>query len=265
MPKGISLNIGINSLKVGPYRGQGLLKSPENDARAMAGIAITEGYLCPTILLTEQATRSNFISHLKHCIQILEPGDTFLLSFSGHGGQIADTSRDEADGKDETWCFYDGHLIDDEIGELWQQFKKGVRITVVSSSCHSRTALRVWDDSCFNTSNTRDVHCRSREITTNAHTILTKHLHDPLIKADIIHLSACEDKQRAQDGAYYSHFTHLLLKSWDYGRFSGSYQDMVKTIELEAGYTQKPGLQTMGVSRNELALQHPFKLKATNY
>lgn len=261
MPKGLSLNIGINRLKTGAYSGQGLLRAPENDARAMAAIAVTEGYTCPTLLLTEEATRSNFLSHLDHCIRILEPGDTFLLSFSGHGGQIADDNNDEADGKDETWCFYDGHIIDDEIGQKWKQFNEGVRIIVVSSSCHSRTALRIWSNDCFSNPYSSGTRCWSREVTINAHTVLSKHLNDPEIKADIIHLSACEDRRRAQDGAHYSRFTGLLLKFWDYGRFDGTYQDIIRNIEQEAGYLQKPEVQTMGFSRTNLALQHPFKLR----
>ena len=47
----------------------------------------------------------------------------FPLTFSGHGGQVDDVSRDEddlgdqADKQDETWCLFDAQLIDD--GSHW--------------------------------------------------------------------------------------------------------------------------------------------------
>src|SRR3954468_18170022 len=107
MPKGLSLHIGVNFLKVGLYCTSAGLKSPQNNARAMAAIAIMEGFQPPVMLLNEQATKNNFLNHFDAIIPELESGDTFLLTFSAHGGQIADDSGDEADGLDEIWCFYD--------------------------------------------------------------------------------------------------------------------------------------------------------------
>ena len=49
---------------------------------------------------------------------------------------------DEADRKDETWCLYDGQLIDDELYFELSRFAAGVRILVLSDSCHSGTVTR---------------------------------------------------------------------------------------------------------------------------
>lgn len=261
MPKGISLHIGINQLKKGPYRSEGYLRAPENDARAMAGIAVMEGYQCPTILLTEQASRQNVLSQLDKCIQTLEFGDSFLLSFSGHGGQIEDSNGDETDAKDETWCLYDGPLIDDELLNKWYAFKEGVQIIVVSNSCHSRTAIRVWND---NTSlfNTRGKYTNSydKEIIINNQTVLSKHLADVKIKANIIHLSACDDKQQARDGDYYSRYTDLLLKHWNYGRFEGSYAELTQKIAQESGYLQEADFRTHSQINKNVQNYPAFKL-----
>ena len=64
-------------------------------------------------------------------------GDIFFLTYSGHGGQAPDLNGDEPDGKDETWCLYDGELIDDELYSSWGAFAAGVRIFLLSDSCHS--------------------------------------------------------------------------------------------------------------------------------
>lgn len=45
-----------------------------------------------------------------------------MLSYSGHGGQLPDLNGDESDGRDETWCFFDGELVDDELYNSFSQF-----------------------------------------------------------------------------------------------------------------------------------------------
>jgi metacaspase-1 len=258
MPKGLSLNIGINELQKGFYLTSGSLPTPQNDARAMAALALMEGYESPMLLLNSDATKKNFLQCLDDSIKRLEAGDSFLLSFSGHGGQVDDVNGDEADKKDETWCLYDEYLIDDEIGEKWKEFKEGVQIVVVSASCHSRTAIKVWDENCF-TGNPAQQGCE-KEIIINEKTILSSHIHDAEIKADILHISACDDKQTASAGSYFTKFTGLLLKHWDYGRFTGDYQSLIYKIHREAGYLQKPGIRTLGSNRSFLQNKTAFKI-----
>ena len=43
---------------------------------------------------------------------------------------------------DETWCLYDGMLVDDELVNLFGFFNKKVRVLMVSDSCHSGTLNR---------------------------------------------------------------------------------------------------------------------------
>ncbi len=65
-------------------------------------------------------------------------GDIYFLTYSGHGGQVPDTNGEgESDSSDETWLAYDRQIVDDELYELWAKFKPGVRIVVLSDSCHS--------------------------------------------------------------------------------------------------------------------------------
>jgi hypothetical protein len=74
-------------------------------------------------------------------------GDTLVISFSGHGTYQPDTDGDEADGLDEALCPYDLQtkgeaLTDDEIRNLFLTRKAGVRIVLLSDSCHSGTVTR---------------------------------------------------------------------------------------------------------------------------
>jgi metacaspase-1 len=93
--------------------------------------------------LTKSATRNRILAALKRAAKKLRRHDMFFLSYSGHGGQVPNTGNDfEPDGFDETWCLYDGELIDDELYTALGSFAAGVRIFVLSDSCHSGTVLR---------------------------------------------------------------------------------------------------------------------------
>jgi hypothetical protein len=73
-------------------------------------------------------------------------GDSLVITYSGHGTFVPDASGDEPDGCDEALCPYDigqGHaLLDDEIHELFAARAAGVRIALISDSCHSGTVIR---------------------------------------------------------------------------------------------------------------------------
>jgi len=79
-----------------------------------------------------------------------EPGDTLILSFSGHGGQQSDTPPlDEKDGKDETLIFHDfdprqptqGRITDDELYGMFKE-ASAYQILFVADSCHSSGMVR---------------------------------------------------------------------------------------------------------------------------
>jgi hypothetical protein len=114
----------------------------ENDARDMNTLAEAQGFSNRQVLLSSQATSGNVIAAITAAANELRTGDFFLLTYSGHGSQMRDASGDEPDQFDETWVLYDRQLLDDELYALWGRFQPGVRILVLSDSCHSGSAAR---------------------------------------------------------------------------------------------------------------------------
>src|SRR5215203_6152083 len=124
--KAISLHIGLNAVSAGAYGGwTGPLAACEFDANDMAAIAKAQG-IKPTVLLTKKATRAAVLAALRSAAKSLGSGSFFFLTYSGHGGQVPDVSGEEPDKKDETWCLFDGQLIDDELYFELSRFQAGV-------------------------------------------------------------------------------------------------------------------------------------------
>ena len=144
MGKKYSLSIGLNKVDPASYDGEwdGALACCEKDAKDINSIAVSLGYDRKEILLTKNATREKVINCLQEFSKELKTGDYFLFYYSGHGGQLMDENNDEDDDLDETWCLYNGELIDDEIYYYLSRFDAGVRIYVLSDSCHSGTVIK---------------------------------------------------------------------------------------------------------------------------
>ncbi len=233
---GISLHIGVNELDPDGYtywkegsdqlhRWVGKLAGCEFDAEAYAEIAASQNFKV-TMLLTKEATVSNVEKAIKDAAATLVAGDTFFISFAGHGGQIPDTSGDEAlnsdnpfvvDSLDETWCLHDRHFIDDEKRVLFLDFKPGVRILEVNDSCHSGGMDRGLDDEPDDTAAHRGqpgglvhacYHPRKDEYDKIQNDIKGRASED--LQASFIHLAACQADELAGDGYPNGKFTEAL-------------------------------------------------------
>jgi hypothetical protein len=103
-------------------------------------------------------TRTDFLGTWRDMIAAGQPGDTLLVTYSGHGSQVPvlpGNPSHEKDGYDETlvltgYNVSDGRngecIIDDEINDLVLAAKeKGVIVVFVSDSCHSGTVFRAVD------------------------------------------------------------------------------------------------------------------------
>lgn len=137
-----ALCIGINN-----YPGTGMdLAGCVNDANDWAALLASRGFQVDT-LLDAQATKAGMVAGFRRVIGAAAGGDVVVITFSGHGTYEFDTDGDEDDGLDEALCPYDVQtsdavLTDDEIHALLKARKDGVKLVLVSDSCHSGTVNR---------------------------------------------------------------------------------------------------------------------------
>lgn len=297
MAKGISLHIGVNEVDPNGYplnpgrRARqyvvlsddyhpvsfdcdfkvgwvGPLSSCELDAANMQKLAKRQKFKTK-ILKTKRATTDNVIEEIRSASKKLVAGDTFLLSYSGHGSQVEDLSGDEWDGEDETWCLYDRMFLDDEQRELYAEFARGVNIVVLSDCCHSGSSTRSGESSVAVES---EFHGRGEPRKMEERTALNvyrgrKKEYDqiqrslksppPKLKASRILFSACQDDQTAMGYSDGGAFTVALMKVWDGGNFKGSYRDLARQIRDQLQRNYNYVVDKKGGDASRVSLQAP--------
>lgn len=270
---GFALHIGLNSVNPDHYAGwEGKLNACEADAEDMASIAKSMGYKRIDKQLTHKATRKSVVSALGTAAKTAKAGDIFFLSYSGHGGQLPDLNHEEDDGMDETWCLYDGELLDDELYAALSKFKKGVRIIVLSDSCHSGTVVKETYRRAASPSPDEAARSMPNEMALKTYrtnrAFYDKLLKTPKqkdsiknsIKASVRLLSGCQDNQESLDGAFNGLFTAMLLRVWNEGKFKGNYFQFHKAILRNMPAKQSPNHFTMGASNPGFDKEKPFSV-----
>src|SRR5216117_3817966 len=95
MAQGISVHVGLNRVDPDQYEGwDGQLTACEADAKDMEALAKAQGFKSRSLLLTKAATAAAVSAAISSAAKTLKSGDLFFLTYSGHGGQVADTNRD---------------------------------------------------------------------------------------------------------------------------------------------------------------------------
>jgi len=287
-PTGISLHIGLNAVSAAAYSGwDGPLAACEFDANDMAAIAKSKR-MKSTVLLTKKATRAHVLAAMRSVAKALKSGDLFFMTYSGHGGQVPDLDGDEPDHQDETWCLYDGQLIDDELYLELSRFSAGVRVLVLSDSCHSGSvtrdlpppppppgqrvklmpdtvARRVYaEHQAFYDQLQRDVAKATRNQPVDPDAALAQvgaAAHATAVvgkfKPAVLLISGCQDNQTSMDGDHNGAFTEQVLKVWNHGAFTGNYASFHSRVRAGLPPTQSPNLFTLGQAANFVA-QTPF-------
>lgn len=132
----IGLCVGVKNVDPSAYGG---CPQPcpgcDLDATDFASILDAAGVVT-TLLVDSRATRRGVVQAMRTAANALKEGDLFVMSVAGHG------ARETLDGNGgtsvhESWCLWDGKLLDDEIVSVVREFAPGVRIVMVNDQCHS--------------------------------------------------------------------------------------------------------------------------------
>lgn len=280
MAKGISIHIALNYIDARHYGTNGKLPYCVNDAQAMENLARKAGYRPRHLLLNKKATSTAVLTALADAAAETDSGDKLLVTYSGHGSYFPDLNGDEKDKLDETWLLYDRMLIDDELYFAWSKFKPGVRIVLVSDSCHAGTVAKPlllgFDEA---SAGSRDKSSLVEILKSEALLIYRTHkdLYDPHlrfipspleleIKASIILLAGCTASELAiaiaRSGRKFSLFTDELLTAYHKGGASVSYPGFINLIRdrIPKNIRQTPSYEMVGRPDSKFEQQTPFTI-----
>jgi hypothetical protein len=282
--KGLSLHIGLNELDPEHYGNwQANLKAAVEDASILSQLFSQPNeydQIDSTLLTDAAATRAAVTDFLKMAAQKLQPGDLFLLSFSGFGGQVPDLNDPTPDAFCETWCLYDGQLLENELNNLWAAFRPGVKILVIKDSCHSGKLARLPTDQIHQeiVESLENKGFRVRYMPWQKSVgiyLSNKQFYDgitadlykgyettsPAIKASVRQFEASASNQPAWENDHFGIFTEALIGVWDYGRFNGTYDELFNAIKMRMPEIQSPQQLRVGGVNRALDLETAFYLE----
>jgi metacaspase-1 len=289
---GIAIHVGLDSVDPDAYGGwDGALAACENDAIAMEELTSELGYETQT-LLSSQATSEAVFDAIADAAGTLRRGGICVITYAGHGGQFADLGSEEEDRLDETWLLHDREVLDDEIRMALSAFDPGVRVVVLSDSCHSGTVVRaiyerLIDDSPAVQGAYHRVAPRLRTRSGIAAKALRLRGAPPEVQrqvlaahrrqyeeirartpsrdeismaASVLLISGCQDNQESAEENGHGVFTAALLDRWDRGAFTGDYRALHNAIRGDLPPTQSPNLLTVGMRWLAFERQVPFTI-----
>ena len=237
----------------------------------MQAVATAQG-LTTRSILADEATADNVSSAIAEAAEKLEPGDLLFVTYSGHGGQMPDPDREESDARDETWVLFDRQLLDDELYALWARFKPGVRIFVLSDSCHSGSVTRAGQEEYDRIRTEQDSATRELPADVQAKTFRAnrdqyaeiKRAHpdgdDVEVGASVLLISGCRDDQLSLDGVSNGLFTENLLGVWDQARFDGDYVAFHEAILERMPSEQTPQRTLVGAPSSDFERERPLSV-----
>lgn len=252
--------VGVNDY---PYDGSDL-NGCVNDARAWAELLINHFDFSVNevkVITDSEATKENVVGGVEDLLDGARDGDVLVFTNSSHGTYVADTSGDEAT-YDEALCPYDtadNVLLDDELRELFADIPQGVRLTMISDSCHSGTVSRAAIGANFPglvTPDDRRVRfldpaLRSEPILENPFRALPKRPSKyPESGMKEVLLSGCTDREYSYDaligGTYHGAMTYYAIQAIRAASYWITYAQLhtrVNFLLAEAGYPQHPQLE----------------------
>jgi len=275
MAKGISIHIGMEYIDPAHYGEDGALRTCGRDCLDMQALAESQNYEESIVLLNEEGTREAVSTAIANAAEKLEAGDILFVSYSGHGTSIPDETGDEEDGKDETWCLFDGMLLDDELHALWTRFAEDVRIMVISDSCHSGTVTKLSPgqdpetiilSKNFPEEEAKKVYLEHKSMYLKVKEEAAEFL-DKELKASVKLIAGCQDDESSYvlPEDVNSLLTKEINRVWDAGQFVGNTEEFFE--QIKAGVEvfarknkiyQMPNLYDVGKENAGFNSQKPF-------
>jgi hypothetical protein len=191
------------------------------DARLFFGLAVERGFVTPALLIGADATRAAVRAKIVEMAAISEPGDLFLLTFSGHGGRTTLPS-----GEVGTWQLYDGTLNEEQLTEDLSLIRQGVRVLVVSDNCEGAP--------------------------------LSRPATEGLLKSSVLVLAACGRGKFADGEGLPGHFAAAMSRALK--GFTGSYAAFHRALANEMPSYQKPDFYPLGPASAAFESQQPFTI-----
>ena len=275
MSKGISIHIGLEYIDPEHYGSDGALRTCGKDCLDMKEIAKAQNFTSTTVFLNEEGTREAVTKAIVDASESLVAGDMLFISYSGHGASIPDENSDEEDGKDESWCLFDGYLLDDELYALWTRFAEDVRIMVVSDSCHSGTVTKVAPgqdpetmiiSKHFPDEEAKRVYIEHKSFYAKVKAEAAESK-DKEVKASVKLIAGCQDVESSYvlPNDDNSLLTRELNRVWDAGQFVGTtvefFEEIRKSVKESASENrvyQEPNLYDVGKINESFNTQKPF-------
>jgi hypothetical protein len=262
MARGISLHIGVNEVDLMHYAGVSRrLFSSERDAQAMRHIAERSGFDALPLLLGDRATYAAVLATIAGAASQVGAGDSFLISFAGHGSQVPDVTGTEPDGRNETWCLYDQQLVEQQLFAALRAFERGVRVLIVSDCCHSG----IEPEAGF-TGRPAPPALTPRELPRDAADAVYR-AHAPTydsqerlggpdrrrgaLSASVLLLASCRADELSYEGTVLGFFTDALVQAWEEGT-SSDYEALTVRINQLTPAFQTPNLKPISEEDDEL-------------
>lgn len=155
------------------------------------------------LLQNGQCTAEGIRQAAERALANVRPGGLLILYYSGHGGQVSDPGdASETDGRSETICLWDGQLSDNIVWDLLCRVPEGIRIWMITDSCHSGT-------------NYRGVHDYGAGIRSRASSARSR-------EPDLLHWGGCDDAHSSFGTSQGGTFTTALVDAYVSGQ---SYAD----------------------------------------
>src|SRR6187200_1653692 len=176
-------------------------------------------------------------------------------------------------------------LLDEEAYQAFQEFPEGVRIFMLSDSCHSGTVARAVYTQLTAYEPLARQYVRAAagyrdpasvgdlRVIPNAVLVdqlrsradLYRHVKATAkgaraedVAASLILISGCQDNQLSADGTTNGLFTEKLLAVWDDGAFTGDYPTFHRRIVAQMPATQTPNYFRAGATDAAFEGQTPF-------